>query len=173
MGKVGTMTKEIKLSKGFVAIVDDTDYDFLMQWKWYAQYNTQNKKYYAARRYKVDEPEYTEDRKGNVWMHRVILGIQGNNALIGDHIDLDTLNNTRSNLRITDRVGNGRNRGILSNNKSGYKGVSYFKRDGIWTANIRVNKKLIFLGRFKNPEDAHKAYCDAALEYFGEFARFE
>lgn len=88
-----------------------------------------------------------------------------------DHIDTNKGNNKFSNLREVTHVQNGYNRAKHKDNLSGYKGVTYDKRDATWMANITVNKKTIYLGRFKGPASAHIAYCRAAKKYHGEFAR--
>lgn len=88
-----------------------------------------------------------------------------------DHIDGNRLNNIRENLRLASNSQNGKNRRISKLNKSGYKGV-YKVRDK-WRVAIKVNYKLIHLGYFNTPEEAHKAYCEAAIKYHGEFARFK
>ena len=87
-----------------------------------------------------------------------------------DHINGDRLDNRRENLRIVTNWQNQMNRGMTINNSSGYKGVR-LRRSGKWEAQIRVNKKAIFLGRFYDKLDAAHAYDDAAKKYFGEFAR--
>jgi hypothetical protein len=90
-----------------------------------------------------------------------------------DHADLDGLNNRIGNLREATRAENGCNRGINSNNKSGYKGVSWSKQRGKWQARIMLDYRTKFLGLFDTAESAHAAYVAAATELHGEFARVE
>lgn len=87
-----------------------------------------------------------------------------------DHKNRDPLDNRRSNLREATRSENCANRGINSNNTSGFKGVDFHKSSGKWRARICVNRKSIDLGLFDKPHDAHEAYVHAANRYFGEFA---
>jgi HNH endonuclease/AP2 domain len=87
-----------------------------------------------------------------------------------DHIDGNRANNRIENLREASRTDNNRNVAIQRNNTSGYKGVSLMRRDNVWVAQITVNRKNYFLGRFATPEEAHAAYCKAAKELHGEFA---
>ena len=88
-----------------------------------------------------------------------------------DHIDGNRLNNRIENLRNASRSDNNRNVALQRNNKSGYKGVSFMKRDSVWVAQITHDRKNYFLGRFKTPEEAYSAYCAAARKLHGEFAR--
>jgi hypothetical protein len=100
-------------------------------------------------------------------MHREILGV-GKGTLV-DHRNGNGLDNTRANLRPCSRSGNMQNMKTHKDNKSGYKGV---RRDrGKWLATIRVNGKVVFLGRFDLVTDAARAYDTAATKHFGEFAR--
>lgn len=89
-----------------------------------------------------------------------------------DHINMDISDNSWINLREASHTNNFQNKGMYSNNKSGYKGVSWNKQDKGWRAQIQVNGKKKHLGCFKVPEEAHKAYCEAADKHFGEFANF-
>lgn len=88
-----------------------------------------------------------------------------------DHIDGNPINNVISNLRECSATENMRHRGRQSNNKCGLKGVHWAKNVKKWRARIRVDCKDLHLGLFDTSEQAHKAYCDAAEKYFGEFSR--
>lgn len=157
------MAKKIPLTKGKFAIVDNTDYEWLNQWKWFAQ-KTYKGNFYAARAVRVGL------KQKHIYMHRAILGLDSKDQREGDHINGDGLCNLRSNLRIATHVENGRNRGKSRNNTSGYKGVGWFERDKKWRVYIRVNGKQIYLGAFYNIKDAAMAYDEAARKYYGEFA---
>jgi hypothetical protein len=89
-----------------------------------------------------------------------------------DHINGDRADNRLSNLRLASKSQNGSNRGVQLNNSTGYKGVSYYKRDGSWSASIHLDGKKRHLGYYKSPEEAHTAYCSAAKELHKEFANF-
>ena len=65
------------------------------------------------------------------------------------------------------------NRGKQVNNKSGYKGVSWHKQKEKWVAQIKIEGKNKFLGFFTDPEKAYKAYCERAIEHYGEFAKLD
>lgn len=152
------MSKKIQLTQDRYAIVDDEDFEYLNQWKWYA--NKMSGKYYAAR---------NENRK-TVLMHRFLLSEDALNKKI-DHRDGDTLNNCRGNLRICSHSENMRNRiSISKNNTSGFKGVCWNKKSSKWHAQIRFETKKINIGFFDCKIQAAKAYNAAALKYHGEFA---
>lgn len=99
-------------------------------------------------------------------MHTLLLP----DAEMVDHINGDTLDNRRSNLRAASKSQNGANRGRPVNNTSGYKGVSWHKASQKWKAQITVDGKTIYLGVYTNPEAAAAAYDEAADQYFGAFA---
>lgn len=88
-----------------------------------------------------------------------------------DHIDGNRANNALINLRECSARQNHWNKRTLGNNKSGLKGAWYDKRDKCWQSAIVVNGVWRRIGRFRTPEEAHAAYCRAAAENFGEFAR--
>ena len=88
-----------------------------------------------------------------------------------DHKDMDASNNKWNNLRLANKQNNGANRGKNKNNTSGYKGVTWAKRNKKWAARIMVDRKNISLGFFHDPEVAQEAYKKASKKYFGEFAQ--
>lgn len=88
-----------------------------------------------------------------------------------DHINGDRTDNRLTNLREASRTENMRNCKRKVQNKSGYKGVHWFKKTRKWRASITVNRRNISLGLFADPKEAYKAYCEAAIKYHGAFAR--
>ncbi len=161
---------EIQLTRGQITLVDDEDYDYLTQWKWCALYNTSTKTYYVVRNQTHGEYESYDTRKMFL-MHRVIL--QVDNSYQVDHVNHNTLDNRKENLRLATISENLRNRNKPKNNKSGYKGVSWKSRDKVWAAQIKIGGKSIYLGSYTTPEDAYDAYKKAAIELHGEFAKLE
>lgn len=102
-------------------------------------------------------------------LHRFILNIVDKNIFV-DHINHNGLDNRKCNLRICTNQQNICNCNIPKNNKSGHKGVYWSKTRNKWTAQITVNNKTIYLGRYSKLEDAVKARNKAAKEVYGEFA---
>lgn len=109
------------------------------------------------------------------FLHRIIYERMIQRSLlpseIVDHRNGNPLDNRRENLRLTDKAGNCQNAKRRKDNGIGLKGVS--KNHTKWMARIQVRSKYVYLGNFATPELAHKAYCEAAKELHGEFARFE
>lgn len=155
-------TKLIPLTQGKFAIVDEADYEWLMQWKWCYHHGG-----YAVRTQHI---EYTngKQKQKTIMMHRVIIDAADNCSV--DHIDTNRLHNVRNNLRCATPMQNHRNR-RKTRGTSQYKGVWRNEKSKNWTAKITVNKKQIYLGSFNSEIDAAKAYNIAALKYFGVFAR--
>ena len=88
-----------------------------------------------------------------------------------DHINGEPSDNRITNLRLATESQNKANRRRSKRNSTGFKGVSFRKRDHIYSAQIRKDKKTMWLGSYKSPEEAHRAYAKAAKEMHGEFAR--
>ena len=142
---------KIKLTQDQVAIVDSSDYEYLSQFKWYANQYKPGK--WRARRY----------HKGKyIYMHRDLLKTD----MLIDHINRDGLDNRRSNLRVVDKQRNSANSDTKS--KTGYKGVEYTY--GKYRAYIRTSHTKFHIGSFEHAVDAAKAYNEVALEWFGPFA---
>lgn len=170
------MAKQIPLSQGLFATVDDEDYEELTKRKWYAHYSPSNRKFYAISNVPNPAAGKTPDgktKRSTIRMHRVVMGVEGI-ALVGkrhtpvDHKDGNTLNNQKDNLRIADCTLNNANRGPTKNNKSGFKGVHW--TGCRWRATIQSRGQGVHLGCFRTKEEAHAAYMRAAVEHFGEFA---
>jgi len=145
--------KKIKLTRGKFALVDDDDFKYLNQWKWHC--NTQN--------YAVREQSLGKNKSKMIRMHRLI-----NNTLEGfdtDHIDRNTLNNQRTNLRTVSHGKNMFNLKIAKNNKSGHRGISWHKETKKWRAYINLNRKQIYLGIYNSINQALLVRNDAEKKY--------
>lgn len=89
-----------------------------------------------------------------------------------DHRDGDRSNDRWTNLRAATPAQNAQNAKRRADNSSGFKGVSFNRREGKWTAHIRAHGRSLFLGRHDTVEAAAAAYVQAATELHGDFARF-
>ncbi len=136
--------KKIELTKGRFALVDDEDYEWLNQWKWWV--SDGESKSYAIRRFEKNKKSHL------IFMHKLILNVP--KGMQGDHINGNSLDNQRSNLRICTKDENNRNAKIRKDNKSGYKGVVWDKDNKEWKTRIWFNRKAIYLGRFNNIKEA-------------------
>lgn len=90
-----------------------------------------------------------------------------------DHINGVTDDNRWCNLREAKHCENSRNRKLNKNNKSGYKGVHWLKKQQKWRAVITFEQRKIHLGCYDDPKIAYEAYCEAAKEYHKDFVRME
>lgn len=156
--------KQIPLTQGKVALVDDADYEWLNQWKWSYLQSRREGKGYAIRSEAVGSGK---DRM--IYMHRAIMSPREGQRV--DHRDGNGTNNRRRNLRLATQSQNLGNTDKRKTNKSGYKGVSWDRQMGKWVAHITKQYRCIHLGYFANKEEAARAYNVAARKYHGEFAR--
>lgn len=158
--------KEIKLSQGKVAIVDDEDFEFLNQWKWSLSKHHGN--CYAIR------SRYENGIKvENIRMHRLIIGAKESEQV--DHINHDGLYNVKSNLRICTALQNANNRKVVKNRKGGVKYLNvrvYEMKNGTqkYVVDMRYKNKSYFGGVFDTQELAAKKADEMMLELKGEFA---
>lgn len=148
--------KHIALTRGFTAVVDAADYPLLSQSKWIAGMRTDGKAY-----------AYSSKKHGPS-MHRLIIG--GDSTLWVDHINGDTLDNRRSNLRLVTGAQSNMNRRVRRDSKTGFKGISLHHSGLYYRAAIHLNKKTVHLGYHRTAEEAARAYDAAAKQHFGEFA---
>lgn len=151
------MAKRIPLTQGKFALVDDDMHPFLNRHKWYCSHG------YAARM------ERRHGRRRVMMMHHRILPQRVDCDV--DHINGNTLDNRRVNLRYATRSQNNANRHARSKGSSSYKGVCWRPIPRRWKAYIKKDGQQIHLGYFSTQEDAARAYNKAALRLFGEYAR--
>lgn len=150
--------KTIELSQKYLAILDDEDWMRFSTWKWFA--HVSYGKPYATRQ------AWDRKKPATVFLHHAILGYPLYGKQV-DHINGNSLDNRRSNLRIVSACQNQWNRGLNKNNTSGYKGVCFDKRKGRWMARIRKDWKYYFLGYFGTAAEAGAAYVTAQKIYHG------
>ncbi len=149
-----------KHGEGKFAIVDDEDFDYLNQWKWYVFLDKKINRYYVIRNKTKSRPR--------IWMHRLIMNTP--KELVPDHKDGNGFNNQKNNLRNCTQQQNRFNSFNRNDNTSGYKGVCFVNKK--WRSRIGLNGKRIHLGYFNTKEEAYEAYKIAAKKYHGQFANF-
>lgn len=152
--------KQIELTRGLSTLVDDADFEWLNKFNWWA-----NAYGYACRKARKDD-----GRRTTLFMHREIMGLGPGRTVVVDHANCNKLDNRRANLRACSEAENARNRPAMSNNKSGLKGVSPMRDK--WQAQILVNGEKRWLGMYRTKEEAHEIYKKAAIEHYGDFAKF-
>lgn len=157
-----TQMRQIPLTHGKFALVDDCDFEWLMQWKWHVHCS-------HGTCYAVRTPYRPIDRRHDtVRMHRAILNAPKH--LLVDHINHNGLDNRRENLRFCTNAQNIQNRrGPQSNSTTGYRGVHWNKFAQKFSAQIAVNGVKIHLGYFNTGVDAARAYEEAARLHYGIF----
>jgi hypothetical protein len=148
--------KQIPLTQGNFALVDDDDYMELSKFNWCACRHGNN--LYA----------YRSAKGKDIAMHRVVLLTKKPYI---DHINHNGLDNRKQNLRGCTNAQNQMNTFLSRVNTSGFKGVYWNKAHERWVARIRYNAKQIHLGNFTCLIKAAKAYDKAARKYHGHFAR--
>lgn len=147
---------------GLFATVDDADFEWLSQHRWFAKKDRNTT--YAFRW----TPRNSYKRKA-VFLHREIMGCVASDGKIIDHKDRNGLNCQRDNLRFATYSQNRMNILSAKNSSSQYKGVYFCKRDKVWVSAIRHNNKQTRIGNFKSEKEAALAYNKKAAELFGEF----
>lgn len=152
--------KEIKLTQNQIALVDDSDFEYLNQFKWQALLH--KGKWYAKREvWNKDLKNYEKH-----FMHRIIYP----DFKMVDHINGETLDNQRCNLREANHSQNAANSKLRVDSTSGFKGVDYIKAHNRWRARLKSNNTEFNLGEYRTPIEAAQAYNIASKLLFEEFA---
>lgn len=134
------------------AIIDIEDVSIVKDYKW-----------------GIHNGKYVRSVSNSIYLHKLIVNYI-DNELDVDHINRNTLDNRKCNLRITTHQENSINRSLPKNNKTNIIGVFWDKTRNKWRAEIRCDNINYYLGRFENFNDAVVARLKAEFKYFGEFA---
>ena len=160
----------IPLTQGQWAVVDAADYDWLMQWKWQAQWNRAAGYYYATRQEWIGN-----GKRQHVGMHRQILGLKQGDERQGHHKSHNTLDNRRGNLDVVSQAENKKSKRRYVSNLTGHKGVD--EKKGRYRVRIQSGGKFINLGSFpltiEGLQVASEVYQRASDRLFGEFSFLE
>ena len=151
----------ITLTRGHEAVIDASDVPLVDGCNWCAGFDKGS--VYARR------TDWIGDKSSTVKLHRVIMG--NPEGILVDHIDCNSLDNRRKNLRLATCAQNTQNQRISKSSTSGFKGVSWHKGKGAWTARIMLGRKHHYLGRHATADLAHAAYCEASARLHSDFGR--
>ena len=144
-------------------IIDDEDWEMVKLYNWHIEYAPATLTYYVNTN-KCDN----NGKQHNLRLHRYLTNCPKDKMV--DHINHDGRDNRKSNIRICTHEENQWNRYKKRNNNNRYKGVSKSKKSKKWRSYINVNTKAIYLGSYPDEISAAKAYNEAAIKYYGEFA---
>ena len=149
--------------KGYDVLIDEEDYDKVMSITWTASIIDRDHPHIYFRCFTRKNGKFGI----KYFLHRMLINAPKDMHV--DHINRNTLDNRKSNLRLCTFTENMRNRPKYATNTTGYRGVTYHKRDKMYQAQIKVNGKRLFLGYFTTAEEAHEAYKEASRLYHGDF----
>jgi len=153
---------EVPLTQGRVALIDDEDAERVLAYKWHAWWCAKGGRWYAMRTVQVGK------LRRCVRLHRFI--VNAPDGVQVDHIDRDSLNNRRSNLRFATHGQNQTNKKRHRTNKTGFKGVYWHKAKRTFVAQVRCGGVTYSLVGFNTAQDAARARDMLAKRYHGEFA---
>lgn len=161
--------KTIKATQGYEALVDDEDFELVSKYKWYPGFSGKNV-YLQTFMWEPTGIRGVPGRNRSVMLHRLIVGAQKGQVV--DHVNHNTLDNRKDNLRVCSQRKNNANRvKNFKKTSSIYKGVGWHKATSRWRAYINLeSKKHKSLGYFQTEREAAMAYNKVAAEVFGQFA---
>lgn len=160
------MMANINIS-GYEVLIDDEDIYKVNLYKWWInkrEYNTSKLCYFVSN-------TYTDGKRHIISLHRYIMNCKLHDKVTVDHINGNTLDCRKSNLRICTHAQNCRNRKISKNNSSGYRGVFWNKRDNLWCSQIVFDKHRYNLGRYSDNISAAKIFDIASIYFYKEYAK--
>jgi hypothetical protein len=146
--------RELPLTNGKVALVDEDDFRILSAWKWYAD----------------ERPDRVYARTGHIYLHRVILGLPPGRLPLVDHWNGNGLDCRKANLRVATPRQNTINRKLRCDNQSGLCGVRWRTDTKKWAATIACDGVKYTKSGFVSEIEAARYYDDMARTLFGEFA---
>ncbi len=155
----------VTLTKGQTTKISPEDWNAVSRYSWRAQRGQLGKCFYAVRNSWIDGVESC------MLLSRFILGLQKGDYRMADHIDHNTLDNRRENLRIATPSQSACNTRMRSHNRTGFKGVIQ-KRNGKYISRVHYEGRHISGRQKDTPEEAHADYCRMAAEIYGEFAYY-
>lgn len=164
----GDGTHSVPLADGRFAIVDSDDAAYVGQWNWCVTAGGGGDWPYATRSVQVGHGR-SHRRRITVRLHRDLMGAADGTEV--DHINGNTLDNRRSNLRMATSSQNKWNTRLRRDNRTGYRGVRKRSDCERWAAEIAYKGRRTYLGSFPTPEAANAAYSAAADRLYGEFRR--
>lgn len=159
--------KEIKLTQGYVALVDDEDFEELNKYSWRLTQGRNGANAYAIRE------DCSRGIRSTIRMHRQIMGILFGDKIDVDHKDGNGLNNQKANLRKATHQQNCYNSKKRENTSSVYKGVTHTNssKNNPWMVRGQLDGTSIYLGIYSTQEEAALVYNNFARKSYGEFAK--
>jgi hypothetical protein len=153
----------VPLTQGQVAIIDAEDFARISAIKWCAEFRAKIGTFYATHSRATDNK-----RRTTLLMHRFLLDVHDRNQLV-DHINHDTLDNRRRNLRVVSYSQSLMNRRVPRNNVNGVTGITFQGDRGKFRARIYISGKCLHLGYFRTIEEAARVREEAERKHYGEF----
>lgn len=150
--------------KGYDVQIDDEDWDRVSQYRWRTSKKKNTDTVY------IRAHQYINDKRVDITLHRFIMGCRYGDGTMVDHINHDTLDNRKNNLRFCTGQENNQNRRKPVVNTTGYKGIRVSTGNNRWGAVVSLNRKNTRVGTYSTPEEAARMYDMLAIKLQGEFA---
>lgn len=157
---------EIELC-GYNVLIDTDDYEKVKNFRWFI--NRKSERLYGKVYFEYKHSGVTGIFRTS--LHRLIMGLKTHDGKVVDHINGNTLDNRRQNLRICTIAENNMNARGGKRKYNLPKGAYKMKLSARYMSQITLNKTIYYLGYYDTPEEAHAAYCEASKKYHGEFGR--